>query len=360
MSERVRVAIVGCGIGKSHAAAFRALPEMFDVVALCDTNAERAQSVAGQAGVSRVTTRFADVLVMPDVDVVDLCTPPGLHYQQILDVLAAGKHCICEKPLVGSLRAVDELIAAERQACKRVMPIFQYRFGAGPQRLRFLRERGLTGQPYVATVEMHWRRRADYYATAWRGKWATDLGGLLNGLTVHMLDVVMDVLGPVRRAAAFLDTKVNPIEVDDCASAMMEMANGALVTVSATLGSATQITRQRFVFANLVAESDTQPYGAPAQGWTFTGDTPELHERIQQALTEFTPGPERFEGQFAAFYHALRSDGPLPVTLQDSRRAIELITAFYRSAHGGRAVRLPLRRDAWYDGWRPFMEGQHG
>lgn len=361
MNAPIRVAIVGCGIGKSHAAAFRNLPHLFDVVALCDTNEERARALAHQASVDRVTTSFSDVLAMDDVDVVDLCTPPGLHYEQVLAVLAAGKHCICEKPLVDSLRAVDELMAAETRAGRLMMPIFQYRFGQGAQQLYHLRQRGLTGQPYVATIEMHWRRRADYYATPWRGKWATDLGGILNGLTIHMLDVAMEVLGPARRVAAFVGTKVNPIEVDDCASAILEMESGALLSVSATLGSAAQVTRHRFVFANLIAESGAAPpYASSSLPWNFVGDTPELDEEIQRALSAFTPGPERFEGQFIGFHRALREGAALPVSLRDSRRAIELVTAIYRSVHSGRAVSLPLRMDAWYNGWRPFMERGHG
>jgi len=361
MSAPLRVAIVGCGIGKSHAAAYRNLAGKFDVVALCDTNEERARILAEQASVQRVTTRLADVLAMPDVDVVDLCTPPSLHYQQVLDVLAAGKHCICEKPLVGSLREVDALAAAEKTSGKRMMPVFQYRFGQGAQQLYHLCDLGLTGQPYVATIEMHWRRRADYYATPWRGKWATDLGGVLNGLTIHMLDVAMQVLGRARRVSAFVATKVNPIEVDDCASAILEMESGALLSVSATLGSATQITRQRFVFANLTAESEAPlPYASSSRPWTFAGDTPELDEQVQQALRTFEPGPERFEGQFLGFHAALCDGAPLPVSLQDSRRAIELVTAIYRSVHAGRAVSLPLRKDAWYNGWRPFVERKHG
>ena len=66
-----------------------------------------------------------------DVDVVDLCTPPYLHVPQILQTLRAGKHVICEKPLGGSLADVDRVAAAEKRSGRRVMPIFQYRFGHG-------------------------------------------------------------------------------------------------------------------------------------------------------------------------------------------------------------------------------------
>ena len=86
-------------------------------------------------------------------------------------MLAAGKHVICEKPLVSSLRDVDLLVEVEKQSGKRILPIFQYRYGHGLQKLKFLQEWGLTGRAHTVNVETSWRRRADYYAIAWRGKW---------------------------------------------------------------------------------------------------------------------------------------------------------------------------------------------
>ena len=62
-------------------------------------------------------------------------------------VLAAGKHVICEKPVAGSLRQADELIVAEAQSGRRVMPIFQYRFGRGLQKLKWLRDHGVLAVP---------------------------------------------------------------------------------------------------------------------------------------------------------------------------------------------------------------------
>ena len=111
-SNRLRVAVVGAGIGRSHVAGYKAVSERFDVVAVCDIDAERARPVAEEHGVSRVVTDLGELLRMDDVDVVDLCTPPHLHFEQIQQVLGAGKHAICEKPIVinpWNLDALEEL-----------------------------------------------------------------------------------------------------------------------------------------------------------------------------------------------------------------------------------------------------------
>src|SRR5262249_18040863 len=155
---------------------------------------------------------------------------------------------ICEKPLVSSIAQVDQLIAAETRAGRRVMPIFQYRFGHGLQKLKLLIEQGLAGQAYLATVEVAWRRRAGYYAGPWPGTWRTARGGALLGLAIHATDMLTYVLGPVKSVFARTATRVNPIEVEDCAAVSFELANGALATLGVTLGSSAQITRHRFSF----------------------------------------------------------------------------------------------------------------
>src|SRR5215470_17702741 len=153
---------------------------------------------------------------MADVDVIDLCTPPYLHGEQVLLGLAAGKYMICEKPLVGSLREEDELIAAEAASGRLVMPIFQYRFGHGLQKLRLLVDRGLAGRAYLTTVETSWLRGAEYFSVPWRGKWSTELGGTIVTYAIHAHDVLCYILGPVKSVFARTTTRVYPTETDDC------------------------------------------------------------------------------------------------------------------------------------------------
>ncbi len=353
-SERLRVAVVGVGIGRSHLRGYRAVSERFDIVAVCDIDAERARAVAEKHGIPRVVTDLGELLRTDELDVVDLCTPPHLHFEQIQQVLAAGKHAICEKPLVSSLREVDELERAEASSGRRVMPIFQYRFGHGIQKLKLLTERGVAGTAYLATVETAWRRRAAYYAVPWRGKWATERGGALLGHAIHNHDLLCYVLGRPRRLFAYTTTRVNPIEVEDCAAIAFEMADGSAASSGVTLGSPNEITRHRFSFSGLVAESNTRPYTNSGDPWTFVGDTPELTERIEATLAQFRPLPEHYAGQFYRLYDAVRDSTELPVTLADGRLSIELTTAMYYSAETGRSVTLPIGADhPRYASWLP-------
>jgi len=353
--SRIRVAVVGGGIGRSHLNAYRALPDLFEIAAICDIDRARATSLAEAFCVPQVITSLDELCGSDGVDVIDICTPPDLHVAHILQVLAAGKHAVCEKPLSASLADMDRLAEAEQRSGRRVMPIFNYRFGAGMQKLCHLMEQGIAGRPYLGTIEVAWRRRAAYYDVPWRGRWRTELGGCMTGHAIHFLDLLMMVLGPARSVFARTAILVNPIETEDCGSVSLQMANGALASVSVTLGSSAEISRQRYCFANLVAESNLAPYDKnTGEPWQFVADTPEAAAQMDAALASFEAGPEGFEGQFARFGKALTTGAELPVTLADARRTIELLTAIYASARTNAAIDLPVGQDhPLYDSWLP-------
>ncbi len=352
MNDRFRVAVVGLGVGGAHADGFARLPDDFEVVVAADLDPERVRFVTEWLGCDGATT-LDEVCARDDVDIVSLATPPHFHFEQVEQVLLAGKHVICEKPLVGSLAEVDALAGIERAAGRTVMPIFQYRFGRGLQKLRWLVDEGLAGACHTVNVEVSWRRRADYYAVPWRGRYDTELGGVLLSHALHAIDMVTYVAGPVTRVFARTTTRVNDIETEDTASVSMELAGGGFVTLSATLGSPEEITRHRFAFERLSAESNTAPYENHRDPWTFTGDTEADAEEIDRALGRFVPRPELYKGQFVRLAESLRAGEPPPVTLADARAALEVVTAAYASAAGGVDVALPIADDhPSYRGWR--------
>jgi predicted dehydrogenase len=104
----------------------------------------------------------------------------------------------------------------------------------------------------------------------WRGRKATELGGAMLGHAIHAHDLLTFTLGQVRRVFAKVATRVNPIETEDCAAICLEMESGALVTSSVTLGAAEELSKLRFCFAELTAESPGVPPYRPAEGdWRF-------------------------------------------------------------------------------------------
>ena len=149
MIDKLRVGVVGCGIGRDHVRAYQSLPDQFEVLAICDIAEASARELASTHHIPRISTDLTELCGMDDLDVIDICTPSYLHYYQTQQVLAAGKHAICEKPVAGSIKEVDALMLSEAHSSKRVMPIFQYRFGHGVQKLKHLIAEGVAGQAYL-------------------------------------------------------------------------------------------------------------------------------------------------------------------------------------------------------------------
>jgi predicted dehydrogenase len=355
MTRLLTVAIVGGGIGRSHILeGYAPNADKFKVLAICDIDPARLNALADEFKVERRVTSFDELLRMDDLDIIDICTPPMVHYSQLVAALGAGKHVICEKPLVGSLQQADEIIMAEQAAKGRLMPIFQYRFGNGIEQAKKIIDAGLAGKPYVGTVETLWRREPVYYEVPWRGKWRTELGGVLMTHAIHPHDIFTYLMGEVKALFGRVATRVNRIEVEDCISASVEMQSGALGSFTATLGGADEITRIRLAFENLTIESDHTAYNPGAAPWKLLARNPETEKAIGSLLNGWKDVPPRFTTQMARFHAAVTTGGPLPVTTADSRRALEIVTAMYHSSGTREEVRLPIGPDhPKYTSWLP-------
>jgi predicted dehydrogenase len=348
------VAIIGCGIGRSHIVeGYLPHPDKFKVATLCDLNEERLKQIGDEFGIDKRTTSFAEVLVDNSIDIVDICTPPGIHLELVVAALEAGKHVICEKPLTGSLAGVDQIMRVERTARGVLMPIFQYRYGDGVEKAKRIIEAGIAGRPYMGSVETFWLRTPDYYAVPWRGKWATELGGVLVTHALHLHDMLLHLMGPASRVFGRVATLVNDIEVEDCASASLLMQNGAFVSLSCTLGSQQEISRLRLHFENVTFESNHEAYSPGKDPWTILAANDRVQREIDAVIGDWQPVAPRFTTQMAHFHAHLEGRGPLPVSTQDARRALELVTAIYQSSDSGQDIPLPIGADSpKYADWR--------
>jgi len=350
--KKLRIGIVGSGIGRSHAEGYAAYPEMYEIAALCDISAARRDAVADEFGIPERPDSLEQILDL-GLDVIDICTPSGLHFDQATAAMEAGHDVVIEKPAARSLAEIDALMATAERTGRTACPIFQYRFGHGLQKLHHLIAKGVAGRPSVATAETHWFRGNAYYdAGPWRGTWDGETGGCFTTHAIHIHDILCEVLGPVASVHARASRRLNGNETEDMGVLSLQFESGAMATSSVTLGSPQQISRLRFCFEGTVAESGLRPYHPDHDPWTFAHDDPAAAARTEAALADFEPLPERFHGQAWRMHAGLTGTAPMPVTLADSRRSIELLTAAYWSAHTGETVTLPIGDDhPFYHGW---------
>lgn len=356
MTAPVNVAIIGAGIGAEHLQAYLDLPEQFCVVTVCDLDQQKAVSIASPQNIP-VSTELQSVLSDASVDLIDVCLPPDLHFDVSKQAIESGKHVICEKPLVSSVKEADELAALVEVSDKSLFPVFQYRYGQSTLQLQALIDAGLAGKPFAASIETHWNRGADYYSVPWRGTYKGEQGGAVLCHAIHNHDLLCRFFGPVEKVSAMTATRVNPIETEDCASISFQMQNGALASSSITLGAATDTTRLRFCFEHLTVESGSTPYAPATDRWVFTArdssNQPKVDEVVQQVKCQHSG----YVGFFNAIADALQGVGGSVVSVSDGRRSIELVAAIYQAASEQSTVALPLdNSSAYYQSLHPAME----
>jgi UDP-N-acetyl-2-amino-2-deoxyglucuronate dehydrogenase len=132
----VRFAVVGAGaIGDVHARAIRSLPDAAALSLIVSTREASAHRLAEARGAGGYSTDLDAVLADPDIDAVSICTPTGLHADQAVAALEAGKHVMIEKPIDVTLEAADRIIAAERASGKKVAVVSQHRFDRATEKV---------------------------------------------------------------------------------------------------------------------------------------------------------------------------------------------------------------------------------
>jgi len=130
LSRAKRIALVGAGhIAETHARAIREVGARASFVAVAELEPTALDSFANRHGIPGRYGDLATLIAAEAPDLVVVCTPPWLHFEQIRTCLAAGSWVLCEKPAAGSLAELDAIEAAERTSGARCSSVFQWRFG---------------------------------------------------------------------------------------------------------------------------------------------------------------------------------------------------------------------------------------
>ncbi|MFI9587694.1 Gfo/Idh/MocA family protein [Streptomyces sp. NPDC052236] len=335
----IRVAVVGTGgIAEFHAQDLALLGDRAQLVAVVDVDGARLDAFAERWSVPYTFSGLAEMLATARPDVVNLCTPPGLHHAQALVCLAAGVTVVCEKPPALSLAELDEITAAQAAGGGRFATVFQHRFGSGARRLRALTGTPPLGRPMAAVCNTLWFRPDDYFAPEWRGVWEVEGGGPTMGHGIHQMDLLLSVLGPWREVVAVAGRRARPTATEDVSAALVTFADGTIATVLNSLLSPRQSSYLRFDYEYATVELE-HLYGYDDAAWTVTGA--DGHEEAVTAAWLAGPmgQPSGHAAQFGAVFDALDTGAPPPVTPADARATLELVAAIYASAFTGERIR---------------------
>ena len=196
MSGNIKFAVVGCGhIGKRHAEMITHTKDS-ELVATCDIRPKN------ELGLENFDAPFFSSIEEMldsgiDIDVVNICTPNGLHSDQGLLSLDKGHHIVCEKPLGLSKAKCEKVIYKALQLSKHVFCVMQNRYSPPSVWIKEVLEQELLGEIFMVQVNCYWNRDNRYYKEGgWKGTHNLD-GGTLYTQFSHFIDIMYWLFGDI-------------------------------------------------------------------------------------------------------------------------------------------------------------------
>jgi predicted dehydrogenase len=195
---KIKFAVIGCGhIGKRHAEMVRRNEEC-ELVALSDIRDKNQLGLESYEGVNFYKDYNEMLAKEQDVDVVCICTPNGLHAEQSIKAIEAGKHVVCEKPMGLSKANCENVIYKALRENKQVFCVMQNRYSPPSEWIKEVIDKKLLGEIYMVQLNCYWNRDDRYYkAGGWKGTPDLD-GGTLYTQFSHFIDIMYWLFGDIK------------------------------------------------------------------------------------------------------------------------------------------------------------------
>lgn len=222
MAEKYRVGIIGCGwMGKSHAQAYAELDNV-QMVAAADIHPKSLAELQEAHGIPGAYADYHDMLAKEDLDIVSVCSWPGLHAPMTIAAVEAGvPGIICEKPMARTLGEADAMIAAAEEHGSKLVIGHQGRFRKQTNAIRSLIQDGVIGRPEFLYIQQS--------------------GGLTNS-SIHNVDYARYILGDpkVEWVMGSVERRTDRYEraqrIEDRAQALIGFAGGARAVLESDIG----------------------------------------------------------------------------------------------------------------------------
>lgn len=323
-TQVLRSALVGCaGIGAMHARAYKPCNNI-RLAAVVDVKRETADKLAAEHGVKAyfdVETALQD----PNIDVIDVAAPTKFHASIATQAAAAGKHCICEKPIAINADEYQMMAEAFRRSGTTFGGIFQHRFSDDADLLLSKIGTEQLGGNLKGSSVTNWWRDAAYWLAPGRGSYATAGGGVLMVHAIHAIDLIVNLLGEPVCVSASINFTGQPegVEVENTAIASIEFKTGALARIMAStnIWSPLYPTPSKKMDHMALVETHKIAVTGDKDSWMFKTPPQPLEELFAANLDDFASSA---------------ITGKTPIVSGDSAwRTVNLIQRMYESARNG-------------------------
>ncbi len=358
----MKYALIGCGrIAVNHLKA--AKENRLEIAAVCDIQDTQPEillekvDLEKEESIKRYTDYREMILENPDLQLVSIATESGVHAEIALFCIEQKINVIIEKPIAMSIEDADRIIEEAGKQKVKVAACHQNRFNLAVQKMRDALDAGRFGRLSHGSINVRWNRDHAYYdQAAWRGKWESDGGALMNQC-IHGIDLLRWMMGnDVEEVYGATRQQFHSyLEAEDVGMAVLKFKNGAIGTIEGTVNVYPRNLEETLY---LFGETGTVKLGGKScndiEVWKFAdedteGDQAGLHEETSNVYGN------GHISLFADMIRAITENREPYVSAVDGRNALEIVLAIYKSQKTGQPVKLPLTDFASTD-----MTGEFG
>jgi UDP-N-acetyl-2-amino-2-deoxyglucuronate dehydrogenase len=343
LNKKVNFAVIGCGhIGKRHTEKIFENKES-NLVAVCDISESRAIELGKKYNVPYFLD-YKDLLKLENIDVVNICTPNGLHAEMSIEIAKHGKNILCEKPMALNTKDAQNMILAAEKNNVKLLLVKQNRFNPPVIAAKEALFENKLGKITMVIVNCLWNRGNNYYAQAdWRGTKELD-GGILFTQFSHFVDLMLYLVGDVKSVfGSSFNLNHKSIEIDDVGSASIKFVNDAVGSFNYT----TNIYESNYEGSlTIIGTKGTIKIGGQylneLEFWNVEGEKVKEIEKSELPNNYgFYKGSMSNHAQVIEnTVKVLKNNGLISTTAMEGYKTIELIQAMYKSAKESKEIYL--------------------
>lgn len=235
MSKKVGYAVVGLGVGMSHAKA-AAKSENADLIAVCDLKQEKLDKVKEMFPDTLTYLDFDEMLKNPDIDAVSIAVPSGMHAEFAVKAMKAGKNVLVEKPVDITVENALKIEKARIETGMKAGVVHQNRYNPDMPLMHDAIVSGKVGKVLFGDFAVKWYRTQEYYDNGgWRGTWEMDGGGSLMNQAVHTVDLMQWLMNSdVESVTSQMAIYNHDIKTEDFTASLIKFKSGAVATFIST------------------------------------------------------------------------------------------------------------------------------
>lgn len=337
MDDKIKLGLIGAGAVAqiTHIPIWQKLDEV-ELVAVCDTQKNKAKWVAEKYNIPNVFDDGDDFLKLEEMHAVDVCTPTQSHMQNVMAALSSDRHVIVEKPMALNYSESKTMVEAAQKYEKMLMVAMNVRFRQDAIILKSFTKNNELGEIFYCKAG--WlQKKEKYIQRNWFAQKEISGGGVIMDLGIQMLDVGLWLMGNPRaenvKAATFNQSA--KLNVEDVAVAFIGLQNGATLTVEV---SWTLLSDKDLFYANF--------FGT---GGGALLNPLRIHKELHGNLVNVSPSrsesranlyKKSYENEMKHFITCIREKSVLSSSGAENLERMRIVDAIYESARSGREVIL--------------------